>query len=129
MQSQKSIFLENYQILNIDKCQYLESACNSTPVIKFSRRFYEILKKHLSKIFLSTKKNNVFFRNQTLAHSLDAELRVDSKYHHLSIYKNEWFSRKSEFSRRISKKRQKPFHLLALFRHFPLIETKTLYMV
>ena len=44
MQSQKSIFLENYQILDIDKCQYLESACNSTPSVKFSRRFSDILK-------------------------------------------------------------------------------------
>ena len=44
MQSQKSIFLENYQILDIDKCQYLESAWNSTPGVKFSRRFNEILK-------------------------------------------------------------------------------------
>ena len=69
------------------------------------------------------------FRNQTQSYSLHAKPRADSKFHHLPIYKNEWFSRKIEFSSPVSEKRQKAFHVLALFWHFPLSESKILYIV
>ena len=69
------------------------------------------------------------FKNKLKSYSIDAKPRADSKFHHLFIYKNEWFSRKIEFNRPVSEKRQKSFHDLTFFWHCPLIESKVLYMV
>lgn len=69
------------------------------------------------------------FRTQIKAYSLDAESRADSKKASLTLYKNERFSRKIEFIRPISEKRQKPLHVLAFFGHFRLSDSKVLYMV
>ena len=54
MQSLKSLFLENYQFLDIHKWQYLESASNSTLGIKFLIRLNEIWKSTHFEFCLST---------------------------------------------------------------------------